>query len=91
MISLLPPGILVFMKDTIVMTKKEGENPSSLYRRFVKHFRASGTQMATRRNKFYARRPSKTTRKKDCMTHLAKRAKFEEAYRLGKISALQKK
>ncbi len=79
------------MKDNIIMTKKEGENPSSLYRRFVKHFRASGVQMATKKGRFYDRRPSKNTRKKNCITHLTKKEKFEEAYRLGKISSLQKK
>ena len=79
------------MADTVVMTKKESENTTSLYRRFVKHFRTSGVQTVAKRKRFYSRRLSKNVRKKDCINRLVKKESFERAYRLGKISTLQKK
>ena len=79
------------MIDTIIMNKREGENTSSLYRRFAKHFRSSGIQTSAKRKRFYDRKPSKNVRKKDCITRLLKKAKFEEAYRLGKITVSHKK
>ena len=71
--------------DTIVMSKKDNENPVSLYRRFVKHFRLSGIQPFTKKNRFHARKFSKTVRKKNCITRLDKREKFESDYRMGKV------
>lgn len=75
------------MTNSIIILRKENENAASLYRRFVKQFRSSGIQLFVRRNKYCMREPSKSVRKKDCMNRLEKRRKFEEAYRMGKISS----
>ena len=80
----------IYMTDIVVMNRKEGEGATSLYHRFVKQFRSSGVQTTVRNNRFRARRPSKAIRKKDCINRLVKREKYEEAYRLGKISAPQR-
>ena len=78
------------MKDIIVMTKKENENASSLYRRFVKHFRSSGVQKTAKRHRFFARKPSKNIRQQDCINRLKKQQEYEVAYRLGKITTTHK-
>lgn len=78
------------MADAIVITRKEGESPNSLYHRFSKQFRSSGIQTFARSNRFSSRKPSKTIRKKDCINRIARREQFEEAYRLGKAPVARK-
>ena len=79
------------MADSIIMAKKENEGATSLYRRFVKHFRSSGIQTSAKQKRFHARKLSKNIRKKDCMSRLTQKKKYEEAYRLGKIPVTHKK
>ena len=67
------------------MTKKDNEGATSLYRRFVKHFRSSGIQPSVKQKRFYGRKLSKSVRKKDCINRLTKREIYEKAYREGKI------
>ena len=69
------------------MEKRQDENSSSLYRRFVKHFRSLGVQSATKRNRFYIRKLSKNVQRQQRLLQLEKQQKYEEAYRLGKVSA----
>lgn len=74
------------MKEVIVETKKENENVTSLYRRFLKRFRSAGIQTHTKRNRFQERKMSKMVRRKDCISRLTQRAKFVRLERLGKIA-----
>lgn len=74
------------MVDIVVITRKENEGAAVMYRRFTKHFRSSGVQTSVKQKRFHERKVSKNVRKKDCINRLAQRDKYEEAYRLGKIS-----
>ena len=53
--------------------------------------RSSQIIAAAKRNRYNARKPSKLLRKKDCLNKLEKSTKFQEDYRLGKISSLKRR
>lgn len=73
------------MADAIIEYRRGDEQPSSLYRRFIKSFRSSGIQTFTKKNRYRERQMSKNVRRKDCIGRLKQKEKFEEGYRLGKI------
>jgi ribosomal protein S21 len=75
------------MTDTVrvEVVKKRNETSMSLIRRFSRRAQGAGIVRMMRKKRYYDRPLSKNVEHKKKLVRLDKRAKFEEAVKLGKI------
>jgi hypothetical protein len=73
------------MSVNIEVNKNQGENTTSLIRRFTKRVQGSGILPRKRKLRYHKRSASKLLAKKRRLISLSKKAKYEELLKLGKI------
>ena len=68
------------------VSKAGNENALSLLRKFSRRVQGTGLMRRVRADRYHNRPTSKTTRKKRALTCLAKRSRFQQLVKEGKIS-----
>lgn len=84
MLSILFYGNLLAMIN-VEVTRQNNENSMGTIRRFTRRVQGSGVLKRVRSIKYYKRHQSKFIRKSSALSKIAKRAKYEELLKLGKI------
>lgn len=84
MLSILFYGNLLWMIN-VEVTKQSNENSMGTIRRFTRRVQGSGVLKRVRSIKFYKRNESKFIKKNNALNKIAKREKYEELLKLGKI------
>lgn len=70
----------------IVIEKKDGENNSSILRRFSRKVRESRIIQTVKGERYYSRKPSKLTQKESALKKLERRRTIEKLRKLGKVA-----
>lgn len=74
------------MAINVEVTKNNNENGASVLRRFMKKVRGAGFLQEVRDRRYYSRKPSALRRKNSKIVVLGRKAAYEEAVKLGKVS-----
>ncbi|MDP6388024.1 MAG: 30S ribosomal protein S21 [Candidatus Pacebacteria bacterium] len=74
------------MNVNVQVDKSGNENTMGLLRRFTKRVRGSGVLSRVRGIRYYQRQPSSFIKKKKALKGIAKREKFNELLKLGKVT-----
>jgi hypothetical protein len=74
----------------VEITKQGAENPMGTIRRFTKKVQGSGVLRRARKIRYFTRSQSKFVKKSQALNRIAKREKYEELVKLGKIAENQR-
>lgn len=74
------------MNTNVEVNKNANENAMGLLRRFTKRVRGSGILQRVRGIRYYERQKSDYVKKKKTLKRLAKREKYDELLKLGKVT-----
>lgn len=78
------------MKARVVIEKNQSENNASVIRRFTRKMQGTGILNQLRRHRYSERPLSPANRKNQALTRISRREKWNELYKLGKVT-LEKK
>lgn len=70
----------------VEVTKQGTENPMGTIRRFTKRVQGSGVLRRARKIRYFTRNQSQFVKKSQALNRIAKREKYQELLKLGKIS-----
>jgi ribosomal protein S21 len=79
------------MATNVEITRKNNESGVSMIKRFTKKVQESGVLPRVRSIRYAERQPSTYTKKKARLKSLNKKAEFEKAYKLGKITSFKRR
>jgi ribosomal protein S21 len=74
------------MATNVQVEKTGGESGASLIRRFTKRVQGAGILPEMRSRRYQVRTASPNTKKKHALKRIARREKYEELMKLGKIA-----
>jgi ribosomal protein S21 len=74
------------MNASVQVDKNANENTMGLLRRFTKRVRGSGILQRVRGIRYYERQKSEYVKKKKTLKRLAKKEKYNELLKLGKVT-----
>lgn len=78
------------MAINVEIKKKNNENNLSMLKRFNRKVQESGVINKLKSKRYAERHPSDFTKKKNKLKALDKKTKFEELYKLGKLTGKKK-
>lgn len=69
----------------VEVERNNNENSVSVIKRFTRRVQGSGVLMRVRKNRFTARKKSGYVKKKQALKKLARKEKFDELVKMGKL------